>query len=110
MKDQIKITKEGTKYFLGNKEVSEEEYRESYPEIPVEQRDDCEVGTETDWRKPIHSHGAGVHPADRQKAEDNAKAHGVPTEFDGHGRPVFRSRRHQKAYLRAIGMHNNDDF
>ena len=56
----------------------------------------------------IVSEGAAVHPKDRERAEELATEHGVPTHFDGEGRPVFTSLRHQTKYLRTIGMHNHD--
>ena len=56
----------------------------------------------------IASDGAAVHPKDRVAAEEHAKKRGVPTHFDGEGRPVFTSLRHQTNYLRTIWMHNKD--
>ena len=56
----------------------------------------------------IVSEGAAVHPKDRARAEELATQHGVPTHFDGDGRPTFTSLRHQTKYLRTIGMHNHD--
>jgi hypothetical protein len=32
----------------------------------------------------------------------------VPTEFLPDGRPIMRSRAHQKAYLKAYGFKNRD--
>jgi len=56
----------------------------------------------------IVSEGAAVHPKDRAAAEDHARKHGFPIDFDHHGRPHFTSHRQQRAYLRTIGLHNKD--
>lgn len=49
-----------------------------------------------------------VHPRHAKKAQEAAKRRGVPTEFLPDGRPIFTSRAHQKAYLKAYGYRNND--
>lgn len=56
----------------------------------------------------IKSEGAAVHPVDREAAIEHSRKHGVPTHFDGMGRPHFKSLRHQTDFLRKIGMHNKD--
>ena len=38
-----------------------------------------------------------------------ANKHGVPTEFDKHGRPIFTSRDHQRRYAQIHGFVNKDD-
>jgi hypothetical protein len=42
------------------------------------------------------------------EARAHAKRVGVPTEFTPTGEPVFVSRAHQKAFVKAHGMHNYD--
>lgn len=49
-----------------------------------------------------------VHPEQRQEAIDDARAKGVPTDFDLAGRPQFSGRRHQRDYNRAYGFFNRD--
>ena len=44
---------------------------------------------------------------EKQEAEFLA-SRGVPTEFDGKGRPVLRDRRPRADVLRAYGMHDRD--
>jgi hypothetical protein len=58
---------------------------------------------------PMKSDGAGVHPDDAEKAHQESIRNGVPTEFTKDGRAVFTSLRHQRAYLKSVGLHNNDD-
>ena len=56
----------------------------------------------------IVSEGAAVHPKDRDEAMSHARRHGFAIDFDREGRPHFTSHTQQKAYLKKIGMHNND--
>lgn len=58
--------------------------------------------------KPRLSDALAVTPRQAQAYEADAKRKGVPTEFAKDGRPIMRSRAHQKAYLKAYGFHNND--
>ena len=62
----------------------------------------------TDPWRTHYSEAAGVDPRDVPAAEEHARRHGVPTEFDREGRPHFTSGRHQARYLRLIGFHNKD--
>lgn len=57
---------------------------------------------------PIYSDAAGCHPSqiDEHRAFDTL--HGVPTDYDGSGRPILRDRVHRKKYLRAHGLHDRD--
>lgn len=57
---------------------------------------------------PIHSEAAAVNPEDVPAAMADAKAHGVPTSFDRHGRPVLRTREHRRQYLKSVGMFDRD--
>lgn len=50
---------------------------------------------------PMASEALAVHPRQRKEATEDAKKKGVPTYFDRHGRPVFRSQGHRSAYLKA---------
>ena len=58
----------------------------------------------------IVSEGAAVHPKDRKEAEEHARKHGFAINFDDQGRPSFNSHRQQRAYLRKIGLHNQDAY
>lgn len=59
-------------------------------------------------QKPKLSDALGVHSSQVEEATESAKKHGVPTEFTPDGRPIIRSRAHQKAYLKAYGFVNKD--
>jgi len=103
--DRIETTGGVTRYFLSRREVSEAEYRAVYPEpecgggVPGGHGLGC-------W--PMASDAAAVHPSRVEEARESARAKGVPTDFDQHGRPVFRDRGHRRAYLRAYGYHDRD--
>jgi hypothetical protein len=58
--------------------------------------------------KPLSSEAAAVHPDQIEEAREDARRLGVPTEFDPEGRPIFTSRSHRRAYLRAYGFHDRD--
>ena len=62
------------------------------------------VGIAGEWNHPIHSEALAVHPEQRAEAIASAEKHGVPTEFDKHGCPIFRSRSHRKRYCKEYGF------
>lgn len=51
---------------------------------------------------------AGCHPNQIAKYREYDKKAGVPTEYTADGSPIITSMRHQAAYCRAHGLHNND--
>lgn len=59
---------------------------------------------------PLHSDALAVHPDQVPAEAEYVKRRGVPTRFDGRGRPVFENRRHRRAYLKAIGAVDRDSF
>ncbi len=59
--------------------------------------------------KPMVSDSAAVHPDQIPEAMEHAKLHGVPTEFNKDGCPIFATRDHQRRYAQIYGYHNNDD-
>lgn len=62
------------------------------------------------WRNH-ESDAAGCHPSQASEFEADARKRGVPTEFDRNtGVARFRSRKHQRQYLKAYGMINRDDY
>lgn len=60
------------------------------------------------WADGLHSEALAVHPGQVEEARLSAENHGIPTEFDDLGRPVFTSRSHRKRYCRAYNYHDND--
>ena len=57
---------------------------------------------------PLHSEAMGVHPSQADEAAAYSREIGVPTEFDGDGRPIFTSRGHRKRYAEAHGYFDAD--
>lgn len=58
--------------------------------------------------KPKASTSVGCHPRRRQEFEAHSRRNGVPTEFNSEGQAIFRSRAHQKEYLKVRGLVNHD--
>jgi sugar/nucleoside kinase (ribokinase family) len=102
MTGRIRGTGDKAVYELDGKAVAKEEFFAAFP--PVE-----EFSAAALCAAPPHkSDGLAVHPDQVQEATESAKRKGVPTEFLPDGRPVMRSRAHQKQYLRAYGFYNRD--
>lgn len=101
MQDKIVVRGSGIVYILDNKEVGEEEYRKRYP-LPEAGDGNISVPSPSAWRH-FYSDALAVHPKDVKKAEAEARAAGVPTEFEPvYGRPQFVSREHRKRYNHAF--------
>jgi len=63
----------------------------------------------TCWEQAQWSDGLAIHPKQRAEAEEFNKRMGVPhTEYDGVGRPGFRSRKHRKVYGEAWAAFDRD--
>lgn len=93
-------------YVLDGHVVTKEEFDNVFPDHDM----GCEFGVgslHSGW--PIHSEAMGVHPKQIAAAREHAKTRGVPTDFDKSGRPLFRDRSHQRAYLKTQHAHNNDE-
>lgn len=58
------------------------------------------------WRQPLHSEGAACHTDDIPQYRAHAEKKGVPTNYDGAGRPIFTSRGHRAKYLKAFNLHD----
>lgn len=57
---------------------------------------------------PLHSDAAAVHPSQIAEAKAFDEKHGVKTDYDKDGRPVFTSKGHRKRYCRAHGLHDRN--
>jgi hypothetical protein len=60
-------------------------------------------GPDTPSCWPMTSRALAVHPTQRQQYEEFSRTHGVPTEFDRQGHPIFESRAHRKRYAELVG-------
>lgn len=91
-------------YFLDGKEVSKRTYHKRFPPL----RDSGIPAASASWNRPMHSDALAVHPKQRAEAISDAEKKGVPTDFDKEGRPIFPSRQHRNAYMRAYGYFDRD--
>jgi hypothetical protein len=57
---------------------------------------------------PMTSNALAVHPSQRREYYEFSVKHGVPTEFDKRGRPVFRTKKHRKRYSELVGASDFD--
>jgi len=57
---------------------------------------------------PMKSRALAVHPTQRRQYERFSEKHGVPTNFDEMGRPIFRTRDHRKKYCELVGATDFD--
>lgn len=57
---------------------------------------------------PVHSDALAVHPGDVTGAREDAKKAGIPTDFDGDGRPVLKDPTHMKRYHKHCGVHHKN--
>ncbi len=92
----------GSRYWVDGVEVTKAAFDVLFPSLPIGD------GAGLSSTPPHKSDGLAVHPRQVAEATESAKRRGVPTEFLPDGRPVMRSRAHQKAYLKAYGFHNRD--
>ena len=93
-------------YLLDGQVVSKETFDAAFPDREMDAG--FGVGSlHSGW--PIKSDAMGVHPKQIKEAAEHARKRGVPTDFDKSGRPLFRDRSHQRAYLKTQRCHNNDE-
>jgi hypothetical protein len=97
MKGVIKGMGAKQTYWLDNREVTQAEFEEAFPPREL-------AGGESlhGW-KPIASVALAVHPRQIPAAREDALKKGVPTDFTPDGSPIFRTRQHRNAYLKAYG-------
>ncbi len=53
---------------------------------------------------------SGVNPKQAGELRSFLSRKGVPTEVTKNGNPVYRSKSHRKAALKARGMHDNNSY
>lgn len=89
-------------YLIDGRQVSKEDFDAAFPPVKTEEGDSAGL---VGW-KPIISDALAVHPKQVEEAIADAKAKGVPTDFQPDGRPILTSRSHRKAYNKAYGFHD----
>ena len=90
------------RYYIDGEEVSKRFFDLQFPDKGAD------VRTELSGKRVKASDALAVHPRQVEAARADAKKKGVPTEFLPDGRPIIRSRAHQKAYLKAYNFFNRD--
>jgi len=107
MTGRIVFGKDRLRFYLDGKEVEEKEFREAFPD---RSDDSASSGPISLSAVPVMHSDAMAVPVKRIAEHiELAKKHGVPTEFDKHGRPIFTSRDHQRRYAQIHGFVNKDD-
>ncbi len=91
-------------YKLNGVEVSREEMLKDAPPCRMVDKGKL-VGNKI---PPKFSDSMAVHPTQIAEAMEADRKHGVPVEYDHHGRPKYSSRRQQAAHIRAYGFFNRD--
>lgn len=104
MIDGVVSRSDGDHYYLSCKEVSEAEYRAVYPAPSMDGPLGHGLGGNYSAGWPIHSEALAVHPEQIREATEDASRRGVPTSFDGLGRPIMTDSRHFRRYAKAYGM------
>ena len=96
----------GKRYYLDDREVTEEEFRGALP--PAK-----EIGVPLGGQPyvtPILSDAMAVHPSQIEASMERDRKAGVPTEYTQDGRPIITSHHHQKALAKSLGLHNRNAF
>lgn len=103
MRGKIKTEKGKTVYEIDGKRVTRAAFDKAFPDKPI-----GEFGGQLPGCWPMASEGMAVHPEQIKDAMERDHKQGVPTNYDGEGRPVFRDRDHRKRYLRSYAVHDNN--
>lgn len=93
-------------YYLGDREVTEEEYRAATPSKLALGEESLAGSTKTCW--PMTSEALAVHPNQVAKANKRNKEHGVNVVYDPKtGCAVLPDRGERKRLLKLEGFHDN---
>jgi len=57
---------------------------------------------------PMASYAAGVDPSEVPEIKEFDKKHGVPTNYNEDGDPIFTSQKHRKNYCHAHGLYDRN--
>lgn len=104
--DRIESVRGVDRFFLNHREVTEADYRATYP-LPKPPKREERILHRGAWT-PLASEALGVHPKQINEAKKDAAEKGVQTDFTPDGRPLFRDRDHRNRYLSAYGYFDRD--
>ena len=93
------------KYLRNGREVSRQEFL-SGSECNLEEllRDRQTLCGQSSEGWPMVSDSMAVHPLQAKEAHEQARALGVPTEFNGRGQPVLTDPGHRLRLAKALGF------
>lgn len=57
---------------------------------------------------PMTSWSAAINPEDVDKTREYDRAHGVPTDYNKHGEPIFTSQKHRANYCRVHELYDRN--
>lgn len=62
------------------------------------------------YRRPVISESAAVHPRQVKEMAARCREAGVPTEYDSHGRPKLTSKEHKRRFAKVFNYTRRDEF
>ena len=57
---------------------------------------------------PLHSEAMGVPAEEAKQYAEYDRTNGVPTSYDGEGRPILTSQKHRREYCRLHGFYDRN--
>lgn len=91
-------------HYIDGVRVTRAVYKKAFPDKPLA----ASIGGHLSKCWPMVSDGLAVDPTQRDEAVADAKAKGVPTEFNAEGQAILTDRGHRKRYMKAYGFHDRN--
>ena len=106
MKGKIVYRSHGEDYFIDGKEVSKEEFDETFPPKPLGHAPALGGNTSSCW--PLKSDAMAVHPSQIKEAMERNKKHGVVgVSYDPKdGRAILADRGARRDLMKLEGFHD----
>lgn len=93
-------------YFLEGREVTEEAYKEAFPDRPMAKSGRCSL---RGWSRPIQSDALAVHPSDIAAVMERNRARDLHVEYNPEdGRPILTSREERRKLMKIEKMHDRN--
>lgn len=94
------------RYYIDDKEVTEEEYRAAFPDKPLAENGQCSL---RGWTKPLLSDALAVHPDQIPDVMERNRRAGLHVEYNAEdGRPILRSREQRRKLMKLDKCHDRD--
>lgn len=111
MKKRIVYGRKGTTYFIGDKQVTKEEFEGSITVPPLEVgKAKVEHHTAGYLGYPIKLNSMAVTTHRRKTMMEHLAKKGVPTEYTLRGRPIIRDAAHRKQFMKAMNLFDRNSF